>query len=88
MSNTENKGVTIKELKDFLNNLPDSFDDFGMVNGEVAGLDGGFYLRIDKPIVHLEIDEQSGEFLLLHQSKEELEEIIKDINGNTEGPKE
>lgn len=83
MSETsENKGVTIRELKTFLNSLPESFDDFGMVNGEVAGVDE-FYVRIDKPIIHLEIDEESGEFLLLHQSEQELNQIMNEINGNT-----
>lgn len=81
---SENKGVTIRELRIFLNGLPENFDDFGMVNGEVAGIDE-FYARVDKPIIHLEIDEESGEFLLLHQSEEELNEIMNKINGNSEG---
>lgn len=85
MSETsENKGVTIRQLKTFLNRLPEEFDDFGMVNGEVAGIEE-FYVRIDKPIIHLEIDEESGEFLLLHQSEEELNKIMDKINGNPEG---
>ena len=85
MSETrENKGVTIRELKTFLNRLPEEFDDFGMVNGEVAGIEE-FYVRLDKPIIHLEIDEESGEFLLLHQSEEELNKIMDKINGNPEG---
>ena len=85
MSETrENKGVTIRELKTFLNRLPEEFDDFGMVNGEVAGIEE-FYVRIDKPIIHLEIDEETGEFLLLHQSEDELNEIMNKINGNPEG---
>ena len=86
MSETsENKGVTIRELKTFLNRLPEEFDDFGMVNGEVTGLADEFYARVDKPIIHLEIDEENGEFLLLHQSEEELNEIMNKINGNPEG---
>jgi hypothetical protein len=85
MSETsENKGVTIRELKTFLNSLPPDFDDFGMVNGEVAGVEE-FYVRLDKPIIHLEIDEETGEFLLLHQSEDELNEIMDKINGNPEG---
>lgn len=82
MEETEKKGVTIRELKAFLNKLPKEFDDFGMVNGEVVGLEE-YYARIDKPVVHLEIDEQNKEFLILHQSGEELETIINKINGTT-----
>jgi hypothetical protein len=86
MSETsENKGVTIRELKTFLNRLPEKFDDFGMVNGEVTSLEDEYYARIDKPIIHLEIDEETGEFLLLHQSEDELNEIMDKINGNPEG---
>ena len=87
MSEEKATGITIKELKDFLSKLPDTFDNFSMVNGEVAGLDGEFYVRIDKPVVHLEIDEASNEFLILHQSEEELNDILKSINGDSEGTK-
>ena len=88
MEETENKGITIKELKVFLNKLPESFDSYGMVNGEVAGIGDEFYARVDKPIIHLEIDEENGEFLLLHQSEEEITKIKDDLNGNSEGTKE
>jgi hypothetical protein len=81
-------GITIKELKTFLDRLPEQMDEFEMVNGEVSSLtENGYYARVDKPIIHLEIDEENGEFLLLHQSEEEIETIIngaKDNNGNSE----
>lgn len=80
-------GITINELKEFLNRLPEHMGEFEMVNGEVSSLtDTGYYARVDKPIIHLEIDEKNSEFLLLHQSEEEIEGIIndaKDNNGNT-----
>ena len=78
-------GITIKELKKFLDILPEHMDSFEMVNGEVSELtDTGYYARVDKPIVHLEIDEENGEFLLLHQSEEEIETIIDNVkNGNS-----
>lgn len=79
-------GITIKELKQFLSILPEHMDTFEMVNGEVSELtDNGYYARVDKPIVHLEIDEENGEFLLLHQSEEEIDTIIDNVkNGNSE----
>ena len=76
-------GVTIRELKAFLARLPEEFDDFGLVNGEVAGVDD-YYVRIDKAIVHIEIDEGTKELLLLNQTEEELESIMKEIDGTTE----
>lgn len=88
MSETnQNKGITIKEIKKFLATLPEKFDDFSMVNGEVFEVESEYFVRVDKPIIHLEIDEENGEFLLLHQTKAELEDILKQINGNTEGIK-
>ena len=72
-------GITIKELKQFLSILPEDMDSFEMVNGEVSELtETGYYARVDKPIIHLEIDEENGEFLLLHQSQEEIDKIIDD----------
>ena len=65
MEEERNTGVTIKELRQFLSKLPPEFDSFGMVNGEVAALGDSYYVRIDKPIVHLEIDEANKEFLIL-----------------------
>lgn len=85
MEEERNTGVTIKELRQFLSKLPPEFDSFGMVNGEVAALGDSFYVRIDKPIVHLEIDESNKEFLILHQTETEISEIENTINGNPEG---
>jgi hypothetical protein len=76
-------GITIKELKSFLNSIPEHMDEFEMVNGEVSELtETGYYARVDKPIIHLEIDEETGEFLLLHQSQEEVNEIINSAKNN------
>ena len=78
-------GITIKELKEFLSILPEHMDEFEMVNGEVSPLtETGYYARVDKPIIHLEIDEDNGEFLLLHQSEEDIDKIIDEVkNGDS-----
>jgi hypothetical protein len=80
-------GITIKELKEFLTRLPEHMDEFTMVNGEVSELtETGYYARVDKPIIHIEIDEKTGEFLLLNQSQEEVDDIInsaKDSDGDS-----
>jgi len=82
-------GITIKELKTFLDRLPEHMDKFEMVNGEVSPLtEAGYYARVDKPIIHLEIDEKTSEFLLLHQSEEEIETIINDTKSNDGDSKE
>ncbi len=78
-------GITIKELKEFLSILPEHMDEFEMVNGEVSELtESGYYTRIDKPIIHIEIDEENEEFILMHQSEEEINNIIDNAkNGDS-----
>lgn len=73
------KGITVKELRAYLTSLPVEFDDFGMVNGEVAHVDGISYSRLDKPIVYMAIDQETNEFVLLHQTMAEVNEIINGI---------
>jgi hypothetical protein len=80
-------GITINELKKFLNGLPEHMGEFEMVNGEISELtETGYYARVDKPIIHIEIDEETREFLLLNQSEEEINDIIykaSNSNGDT-----
>ncbi len=73
-------GITINELKAFLERLPDTMGEFSMVNGEVLKIDDEYYARVDKPIIEIRIDEETKEFLLLHQSREEIDNILKEIN--------
>ena len=57
-------GIKLKELKEFLNTLPEHMDEFEMVNGEVSPLtDTGYYARVDKlyiarcnfPVCHIQV---------------------------------
>ena len=59
--------ITIKELKEFLDKLPEEFDEFEMVNGEEGVVDEEYSYRIDKPIVAMFIDEETEEFVLCHK---------------------
>lgn len=80
----EKNGMTIREMKKFLGSLPKEFDEFTIVNGEVAAVQGEFYVRIDKPVVQLSVDEETGELLILHQTEEEINDITNTSeNDNT-----
>ena len=68
--------ITVKELKKFVNSLPKKFDDFGIINGQYGSANGEFYFRIDKPVIFLTVDEDTGELCILHQSEDEVKEII------------
>ena len=71
--------MNVKELKDWLNSLPDKFDDYNVVNGEYGQLDEDdeqFYYRVDKPVTTTAIDQESMELIILNDtdlSKNELE---------------
>lgn len=74
--------MKLHEIKFFLNNLPESFNDFDVVNGEVGTLPGekegdefvGY--RVDKDIITLYVDEETKEVCMFHQREEEVKEVI------------
>jgi hypothetical protein len=78
--------MKLKELKDFVNNLPDDFDDFTVVNGEFGLLDphdpDSIVYRIDKPVLVLNVEENDKEIVLLHQTRDEVSGFMED-NGNS-----
>lgn len=82
----EKNGMTIREFKSFINSLPLEFDGFTIVNGEVAAVEGQFYVRIDKPVVQISVDEETQELLILHQTEDEVNDIMNQLNnGDSEG---
>lgn len=76
-------GITIKELRDFLDRLPSEMDSSPMVNGETFKIDENYYARVDKPIIEIRIDEETKEMLLLHKAELSEDEINKIVeNGD------
>jgi hypothetical protein len=76
--------MILKELKDFLNSIPEQFDNYGVVNGEVGILKGedgkeDLVYRCDKPIITLYVDEHSQEVCFFHQTQDEVTEISGDV---------
>ena len=75
--------MTLEELLNFLNGLPEEFKSYGIVNGEVGVVKGttgedskeDMVYRCDKPIISLYVDEQSKEICFFHQTQEEVTEI-------------
>jgi hypothetical protein len=69
--------MTIKELKEFLETLPEEFNDYRVVNGEYGkfSVTDEFHYRTDKPVNASIVDEQTKELCLLHQTEEEINEI-------------
>ena len=68
--------MTLRELKTFLDGLPEDFMDFSVVNGEIGMLDDEYMYRIDKPVTTLTVDEENKEVIILNDTQE-LEDRIQ-----------
>ena len=59
--------MTLKELKEWVNSLPDEFLEYSVVNGEVKTLnDDDIEYRIDKLVTTLTIDRDTKEIVILN----------------------
>jgi hypothetical protein len=67
--------MTLKELKNWLDKLPEDFLEFNVVNGEVGMLDGEYMYRLDKPVTTLTVDVENKEIIILNDSQETEDEI-------------
>lgn len=69
--------MTFKELKDFIAQIPDSYDEYEIVNGEVGYLDPtdeeSLSYRVDKPIIALYVDDHTKEVCFFHQTREDID---------------
>lgn len=81
--------MTLGELRNFVSQLPESMDDFEVVNGEVGYLDpeddDSAIYRVDKPIIALYADKVEKEICFFHQTREDVNKIMPnyDIDGIT-----
>jgi hypothetical protein len=67
--------MTLKELKNWLDKLPEEFMDFSVVNGEVGMLEGQYMYRLDKPVTTLTVDQENKEIVILNDSQETEDHI-------------
>ncbi len=69
--------MTLKELKEFVNRLPDSFNDYEVENAEYMGSNsvGGdsedVKYRLDKPVIAIYVREDTKELLLMNAPMEQ-----------------
>lgn len=72
--------MTLRELKEFIANLPEEMDDYNVVNGEVGYIDiedeDSMVYRVDKPIVALYVDTNSNEVCFFHQTQEDVSKAL------------
>ena len=72
--------MLLKELKTWINNLPEKFDEYSVVNGEYGELDGEFFYRLDKPVTVLTVDEEHKEIIVLNDKSEDEKIEKNEIN--------
>ena len=68
--------MILKDLRELLEKIPTEFDNFELLNGEMAALevDGmeTVLFRVDKPIVMVRVEDKGGEIVFLHQTEEDI----------------
>jgi len=64
--------MKLKELKDFINSLPDTFNDYEVENAEYIESNGGdIKYRLDKPVMGICVRENTKEILIMNSPMEE-----------------
>ena len=64
--------MTIKELKEFVNRLPDIFNDYEVENAEyMGGNSEDVKYRLDKPVITIYVREDTKELLLMNAPMEQ-----------------
>jgi hypothetical protein len=64
--------MTIKELKEFINRLPDTMNDYEVENAEYTGSnDEDVMYRLDKPVMAIYVREDTKELLLMNAPMEQ-----------------
>ena len=64
--------MTLGELKEFVNRLPDTFNDYEVENAEYTGSNGDDVMyRLDKPVVAIYVREDTKELLLMNAPMEQ-----------------
>jgi len=71
--------MTLGELKDFINSIPDTMDGFNVVNGEFGlASDGNTFVMTNNEVMTVYVDENNGEVQFLHQTDKDVRNILLD----------
>jgi hypothetical protein len=59
--------MKVKELKEWINKLPDDTDEFDIVNGDLTETETEYQYQIEKPVVAFYMDKENKEIIILTQ---------------------
>lgn len=72
--------MTLLELKKYIIKMPKKFDSFEVVNGKITPTVDGKTLIMVNDFVHtVYVDEKAQEVQFLHQTDEDVKELVKTI---------
>jgi hypothetical protein len=81
--------MTLKELKNWINSLPEEFDEYPVMNGKIGVLDEQYHYRIDNSITTTMVDEETKEIIIMHDDQDDFnaknsENILEDFDTETD----
>lgn len=69
--------MTLKELKVFVNSIPEDMDHFEAVNGEFClDKDGNTFIMKNNSIMTIYVDQKTNDIQFLHQTDEDVKNIL------------
>ena len=69
--------MTLKELKTFVNSIPENMDHFETVNGEFClDKDGNTFIMKNNSIMTIYVDQNNNDIQFLHQTDEDVKNIL------------
>jgi hypothetical protein len=72
--------MKLKDLKQFILQISDEMDDFEIVNGEgTFNSDDGSFIMVNNDVVTVYIDKHKKEIQFLHQTEEDIREILNGL---------
>jgi hypothetical protein len=76
--------MILSELREWVNSLPEKFDEFTVVNGEIGIIDEQYHYRVDKPLTTLTVDEETQEVIFMndHREGDDNIELPEDIEAD------
>lgn len=73
--------MKLKEMKAWLEKLPQEMDEYEIVLGELGQIDSEYWYRKDDQIAAMDVDTESKEILIMRMSNESLsKEDIAELN--------
>ena len=71
--------MTLKELKTYVNSIPEEMDSFNVVNGEFGvASDNETFVMTNNEVLTIYVDQKNKEVQFLHQTDEDVKNILLD----------